>query len=203
MPFYRIAVTGNAAAGKSTVVDLFRSWGAPIVDADQLAKGAVAAASPGLAAVTARFGPGILHPDGSLDRVALRRRILADPAEREALNAIIHPIVARLGAEAEGRLQDAGERYVVHDIPLLFESLDPALYDAVVLVDAPLAIRRARLLDRGLTDEEAQGLIAAQLPPEGKRRRSHFIIDNASSRDALEARAREVWRELQGRAGIA
>jgi dephospho-CoA kinase len=200
---FRVALTGNAAAGKSTVVDLWRAWGADVIDADQLARDAVAKGSAGLAAVGTRFGAGVMLPDGNLDRVALRRRVMADADERSALNAIVHPIVARLAAEAETALEERGAPLVIHDIPLLFEALDPALYDAVVLVDAPLAVRQSRLAERGLDSADIAALIGAQMPAEGKRRRSHFIIDNGGTREALEARAREVWSELQRRAGIA
>jgi dephospho-CoA kinase len=202
-PFFRVALTGNAAAGKSTVAGLLRGAGAPIIDADVLARDAVAKGSPGLVAVAKRFGAEVLMPDGSLDRPALRRRVMGDPGERAALNAIVHPIVARLAAETEAALESAGAPVVVHDIPLLFEALDPALYDAVVLVDAPLAVRRARLADRGLAPAEIDDLVSAQLPAEGKRSRSDFVIDNAGTRGALESRVREVWSELQRKAAIA
>ena len=200
---YRVALTGNVAAGKSTVLDLFRSWGAQVTDADELARDAVAPGTPGLTAIVDRFGPDILMGDGTLDRVALRRRAMNDATERSALNAIVHPEVARLTAKAEDAHRKAGARMVVHDIPLLFEVLDPGEYDAVVLVDAPLETRRTRLAQRGLMPSDADAIIAAQLPPESKRSRSDFVIANGGTREALEARAREVWAELQARAGTA
>ena len=200
---YRVGLTGNVAAGKSTVLGHFRDWGAHVLDADVLAREAVEPGSEGLAQVALRFGAGVLHPDGSLNRAAMRQRILADPADREALNAIVHPIVSRLAADAEARLAARGVQLVVHDIPLLFEVLDPSIYDAVVLVEAPVAVRRARLAERGLAPGEADGLIAAQMPSEAKRGRSQFLIVNDASRGDLEARSREVWNELQRRAGLA
>ncbi len=200
---FRVALTGNAAAGKSSVVDLWRAWGAPVIDADELARDAVTKGSPGLQAVAQRFGAELVRFDGTLDRAALRRRVMGNPGERAALNAIVHPIVARLAAEADARVAGQGAPLVIHDIPLLFEALDPAGYDAVILVDAPLAERRARLAARGLGSADIDALIAAQLPAEGKRSRSHFIIENGGTRDALEARARQVWSELQQRARIA
>jgi dephospho-CoA kinase len=200
---FRVGLTGNVAAGKSAVVALWRDWGADVLDADQFAREAVEPGSPGLAAVALRFGTGVLRPDGTLDRAALRHRILADPADREALNAIVHPIVSRLAAEAEGQLARRGARLVVHDIPLLFESLDPSLYDAVVLIEAPIDIRRARMAERGLAPGETDALIAAQLPSEAKRGRSDFVIENGGTRDTLAAQARRVWNELQRRAGVA
>jgi dephospho-CoA kinase len=90
---------------------------------------------------------------------------------------------------------------VVSDIPLLFETADPAAFDVVVLVDAPAPLRRARLLaDRGLSADEADRMLAAQAPSGPKRARSTFVIDNDGDRTALEARAREVWAELLARA---
>jgi len=200
----RVGLTGNVAAGKSAVLDLFRQWGAAVVDADVLAREAVAPGTPGLAAVVARFGAGALGPDGTLDRAAMRRRILDDADARRALEAIIHPAVARLGAEREADARAAGAAIVVHDIPLLFEVLDPASFDAVVLVDAPPEVRRERLVrHRGLDAADAHRLIAAQQPSAPKRARATHVIDNAGSREALAASAAEVWAQLQAAAGLA
>ncbi len=196
----RIGLTGNVAAGKSAVAGLFRDWGAVVIDADVLARQAVAPGTPGLAAVLARF-PAADDGTGALDRGALRRHVLADPAEREALNAIVHPEVRRLRAAAEADALRADATVVVHDIPLLFEVLDPAEFDGIVLVDADVAERRRRLrADRGLSAVEADALIAAQWPAETKRARSTWIIENDGTRQQLAARARTVWRELQERA---
>jgi dephospho-CoA kinase len=196
-------LTGNVAAGKSAVLDLFTQWGAAAVDHDVLAREAVAPGSPGLERVRARFGPAVFLKDGSLDRSALRHRITSDAAEREALNAIVHPEVSRLAAQREAELRHKGAAIVVHDIPLLFEVLDPANYNAVVLVDAPEAVRRQRLVaNRGLSAAEADALIAAQMPSSAKRARSQFVIENDRDRPALEAAALGVWRKLQERAGI-
>ncbi len=196
----RIGLTGNVAAGKSAVTDLFRRWGAVVIDADALARQAVAPGTAGLAAVLARF-PFAADGTGGLDRAALRRHVMADAAERAALNAIVHPEVQRLRAAAEADAVRADATVVVHDIPLLFEVLDPAEFDGVVLVDAPEAERRRRLTeDRGLDRAEADALLAAQWPAQTKRARSAWIIDNDGTREALEARAHSVWRELQERA---
>lgn len=199
----RVGLTGNVGAGKSTVLELLRGWGAWTIDADALAREAVLPGAPALGAIEARFGRGVLQPDGTLDRAALRRRVMSDAKGREALNDIVHPVVARLTFEREQEAARAGARIVVHDVPLLFEALDPDTFDALVLVDAPPALRKERLMNsRGLSAAEADDLIAAQAPAQDKRARSHFVIDNDDSRDALERRAREVWSELLARAGI-
>jgi dephospho-CoA kinase len=193
-----VGLTGNVAAGKSTVLGLFASWGATVVDSDALAREAVEPGTPGHAAVAARFGDGVVRSDGGLDRTALRRRVTSDPIERRALEAIVHPIV-RARADALTRAAAAnGDLVVVVDVPLLFEVRDPADFDRVVLVDAPETERRDRLLrERHFAPADADALLASQLPSAGKRARSHAVIDNAGTREALAARALAVWRGLR------
>ena len=193
-----VGLTGNVAAGKSTVLALLASWGATVIDSDRLAREVVAPGTPGLAALLARFGPGVLAADGSLDRAALRHRVLADPAERLALNAIVHPLVQDRADALARAAGAAGDLIVVVDVPLLFEVRDPADFARVVLVDAPVAVRRARILrERGLDGAEADALIGAQLPSDAKRARSHAVIDNDGSREELERRAFALWQELR------
>jgi dephospho-CoA kinase len=192
----QVALTGNIAAGKSTVARHFADWGAIVIDADAIVHDLQQPGQPVLAAMVRRFGPGILRADGALDRPALRHLILEDPGARADLEAIVHPAVARRRAELIAAAAPAG-RIVVSDIPLLFESADPAAFDRVVLVDAPEAIRRDRLVRaRGLQPAEADRLIAAQMPSAAKRLRSDFTIDNDGSPDQLETAARAVWQQL-------
>src|SRR5436309_14154440 len=131
-----VALTGNIAAGKSTVVDLFRRWGATIIDADELARQAQAPGGAVLAAIAQRFGADVLAPDGSLDRAALRGKVMGDQAALDALNSIVHPAVRHRRDELVREAAERGDVLVVTDIPLLFEVLDPAQFDEVVLVDA-------------------------------------------------------------------
>lgn len=192
-----VALTGNVAAGKTTVAAWWRAWGGTVIEADTLVREVQAPGSPVLARIRERFGATVIRDDGTLDRAALRRLAFADAEARMALNAIVHPAVqerrAALLADAAAR----GERMVVSDIPLLFEALDPAAFDVVVLVDAPEDVRRERLLrDRGLLPDEADRLLAAQLPSGPKRARSHLVIDNTGSRDALRDAAADAWQRL-------
>jgi dephospho-CoA kinase len=199
-----VALTGNIAAGKSTVVDHFRRWGATIIDADALAREAQAPGGEVLAAIVRRFGADVLAPDGTLDRAALRGKVMGDQAALDALNAIVHPAVRHRREELSRAAQERGDVLVVHDIPLLFEVLDPTQFDVVVLVDASVALRRTRLRGmRGLSSEDADRMIAAQMPAERKRARSRFTIDNDGSRKALERHARAVFDELRRRAAVA
>ena len=196
-----VALTGNVAAGKSVVLAHFARWGATVVDVDRLARVVVEPGTPALTAIVARFGGDLTLADGSLDRALLRRRVMGDDERRAVLNAIVHPEVMRLHA---ARLEDArrsGAAIVVSDIPLLFEVLDPEAWDMVVLVDAPEETRRRRLMElRGYTEDEARDVIGAQLPSRLKRSKSHIIIDNDGSPEALEANARAAWTALTAEA---
>ncbi len=199
-----VGLTGNIAAGKSAVVDLFRRWGATVVDADELAREAEAPGSEVLAAIVRRFGRDVLAADGTLDRPALRAKVMGDQAALDALNQIVHPAVRRRRDELLHEARARGDVLVVNDIPLLFEVLDPAQFDAVVLVDAPVAVRRTRLRAmRGLGGDEADRMIAAQMPAERKRARSQFVIDNDGPLADLERKARGVFEELRRRAAVA
>jgi dephospho-CoA kinase len=196
-----VGLTGNIASGKSTVAAAWSRSGGWIVDADELARRAVAPGTPGLAQVVESFGTDVLGADGRLDRAALRRVVFADPAARRRLEAIVHPEVARLRAGEVARAAAAGARIVVHDIPLLFEAGLERTVEVIVLVDAPEPVRRARLVrDRGLGEEEAERMIVAQAPSSGKRALADYVIENDASLEALEARAAAVWLELERRA---
>jgi dephospho-CoA kinase len=143
----------------------------------------------------------VLRPDGSLDRAALRRLVMADPGALEALNRIVHPAVLARLTELAGEAAARGDRIVVSDIPLLFEVADPRRFDAVVLVDAPEPVRLRRLVEaRGLSESEAREMMGSQLPSAAKRARSDIVIDNDGDRDALERAAAAAWRALLARA---
>jgi dephospho-CoA kinase len=196
-----VALTGNIAAGKSAVAGLFRQWGATVLDADEIVREVQVPGGPVLARIADRFGASVLRADGSLDRPALRRVVLADPDALAALNRIVHPAVqvrrVQLLAEASAR----GDRVVVSDIPLLFEAGNPNEFDVIVLVDAPEALRLERIVEqRGIDRSEALQMIRAQMPASEKRARSDFVIVNDGDRAALERAAAAVWQALRARA---
>jgi len=194
-------LTGNIAAGKSSVARLFSAWGATLIDADALARKAVAPGTPGLTAIRKRWGAKVLGADGTLDRAALRRIVFADPGERAALDTIVHPDVARRRAEAVAAARAREDRRVICDNPLLFEAGLEGTVDVIVLVDAPRDMRLHRLRhDRGLTEADAAAMIDAQWPSAAKRERADWVIDNDGALSELEARARTVFNALQSRA---
>lgn len=193
-----VGLTGNIAAGKSAVSSQLRARGLSVIDADQLARDVVVPGSLGLERVLARFGEALRTPDGTLDRAALRTRIFADPEERRALEAILHPLIEERREAAIETARQNGEPLVVCDIPLLFEAHLEHRVDRIVLVDAPAAIRRERLIrDRGLTAEAADRMIAAQWPAEAKRARADHIIENSGTLAELEERTEALVRNLR------
>ena len=191
-----IGLTGGIGTGKSTVSALLRDLGAAVVDADEGARAVVEPGTPGLRAVVEEFGPGVLAPDGRLDRAGLAEIVFRDPERRARLNAITHPLVGAWAAQRTAEAIAQGARIVVHDIPLLFENQRQDQFERVILVYAPDEVAVRRLLDRGLSEEQARARIAAQMPIEEKRRLADNVIDNSDGLPATERQVRELWRQL-------
>ena len=172
----RVGLTGGIGTGKSYCLGRFATLGVPVIDADALARDAVAPGTPGLAAIAARFGPGVLAADGALDRPALGRLVFGDTKARAALEAIVHPDVYRRIREWFANLP-AGTRIAIADIPLLFETGHNHDFDEVVVAacDPEEQVRRVTARDN-LTDAEARARLAAQWPIEEKVKRAHYVI---------------------------
>ncbi|MCX0243271.1 dephospho-CoA kinase [Streptomyces drozdowiczii] len=198
----RVGLTGGIGAGKSEVSRLLVGHGAVLIDSDRIAREVVEPGTPGLAAVVEEFGPGILAPDGTLDRPALGAIVFADPDRLAALNAIVHPLVRDRSAELE---KAAGpDSVVVHDVPLLTENGLAPLYDLVVVVDAAPETQLDRLVRlRGMTEEDARARMAAQATREQRRAIADLVIGNDGPVEELADRVREVWAELTRRAAEA
>jgi dephospho-CoA kinase len=192
-----VGLTGGIASGKSTVGRLFRTWGAEVIDADQVAREVVAPGSEGFAEVVAAFGPEVIGGDGGLDRAALRARIAANPDDRRRLEAITHPRIQRAIAERLAALAAAGRPLAVVEAALMVETGSYRLYPAVVVVTTTPALQLARLLARdGTSEADARRLIAAQLPLAEKERAATHLVRNDGSEAELAARAREVFDTL-------
>jgi dephospho-CoA kinase len=190
---FRVGLTGNIASGKSSVVDVWRTLGAHVIDADVLAREAIAPGTVGQQRVLERFG--------TVDRAALRDVVFRDPTRRTELEQIIHPEVARLRAEREAALEQAGANIVVNDIPLLFEANLSDQFDMIVLVDAPATMRVQRIVQhRGIERAEAERMVAAQMPAEQKRKRATIIIENDGTLEELTTRAKAAWQKIQASA---
>jgi dephospho-CoA kinase len=192
----RAALTGGIATGKSYCIARFGSLGVPVIDADHLAREAVAFGSPGLAAVAHRFGDGILRPDGALDRAALARIVFSDRAARADLEAIIHPEVYRRIREWAANLP-AGTRVAIADIPLLFETGHQHEFDRVIVCACPPEEQVRRLIVRdGLSDEDARARLAAQWPIEEKMARADFVIHTDGSYADTDLQVSTIYETL-------
>jgi dephospho-CoA kinase len=193
----RIGLTGGIGSGKSTVSRLLAERGAVIVDADVIAREVVEPETPGLAAVVEAFGPGVLAADGSLDRPALAGVVFADPEARRRLDGIVHPLVrARATELAAAAPPDA---VVVHDVPLLVETGQAGSYDLVLVVQADPGTRVARLVQRGLSAEDARARMAAQATDEQRRAVADVVLDNSGTPEELAAQVDRFWAERVGR----
>jgi dephospho-CoA kinase len=188
-----IGLTGGIGSGKSTVSALLAERGAVIVDADRIAREVVEPGTPGLAAVVAAFGDDVLGPDGGLDRPALAAVVFADPEARARLDGIVHPLVRARAAElAAAAPPDA---VLVHDIPLLVETGQAGRYDLVLVVQADLGTRVARLVRRGMTEADARARIAAQATDEQRAAVADVVLDNSGTREELAAQVDRFWTE--------
>jgi dephospho-CoA kinase len=197
-----VGLTGGIASGKTTFAAALRARGVPVVDADALARAAVAPGSPGLAEVVRAFGSGVLAADGGLDRKALAAVVFADAGARRRLEAITHPAVRRAMAEETARLAAEGHPLAFYDTPLLYEVGLEALLDSVVVVWAPREVQRERLVRRdALSPEAAEARLAAQLPIDEKAARADFVVENAGPVDDLEAKADRLLADLRAGRG--
>jgi dephospho-CoA kinase len=189
----RIGLTGGIGSGKSTVSRLLVERGAVLIDADRIAREVVEPGTPGLAAVVQEFGTGVLAADGSLDRPALAAVVFGDPRARGRLDGIVHPLVRARAAELLAAAPD--DAVVVQDVPLLVETGQAASYDLVVVVEADPETRVARLVRRGLTEDDARARIAAQATDAERRAVADVVLDNTGTRERLAEQVDRLWVE--------
>ncbi len=191
-----IGLTGGAGSGKSTAAEMFRELGAAVIDADEASHAVYAPQTPGFDAVVREFGPEYVR-GGQVDRARLGELVFHDDDARRRLNAIVHPLVREWMAERTAEADRDGAEVVIHDVPLLFENGLEGLYSDVVLVYAPERVQIKRLVEgRGISEDRARAIIAAQLPIDEKRGRAQRVIDNSGSREVTRAQVNRVWDEL-------
>ena len=190
----RVGLTGGIGSGKSTVAGRLSEHGAVVIDADRIAREVVEPGTAGLAELVEAFGDDVLTPDGALDRAALARRVFADDAARARLNGIVHPRIGERTAELMAAAPS--EAIVVHDVPLLVENkLGPA-YHLVLVVDAPVETRVARVLrDRGMSEQDARARVAAQADEPARRAAADVWLDNGGSVDQVLAEVDALWAD--------
>jgi dephospho-CoA kinase len=179
-----IGLTGSIGAGKSTVARLLRERGLAVLDADAVAR-MVSGQQAVLSEVAAVLGPEYVGEAG-LERQKIAALVFSDLTARQKLNSIIHPRVRQEMQAQATALLSAGHRLVIQDIPLLFESGLESLFEAVIVVDAPLEARIARVMARDKSNEAAvRARDAAQMPADEKRRRTPYVIENNGDEAAL------------------
>ena len=186
---FSVALTGGIGAGKSTVAEIFEELGALVIDSDLLAREVLERGSPGYDLVVARFGDAILR-DGEIDRSALAAIVFSDPTARKELEAIIHPMVRERAEKIASR---AGDRIVINQIPLLFETSGAKRFDYVITVESDESVRRSRLRERGLKDYEIDKRFAAQASDSQRASISNVVISNNGSIDDLTRKVESIW----------
>ena len=180
---FRVGLTGGIASGKSTAANFFAALGVPILDSDQIAREVVEPGQPPLERLVERFGPGILTPDGHLDRPALREIVFSDPKARADLEALTHPAI---GAALEAESAAAGGPYQILVIPLLVEKNLAAHVDRVLVVDCDEALQVRRLRERdGSTPAQVQAILSAQVPRAARLKAADDVIHNDADLSAV------------------
>ncbi len=195
-----LGLTGSIGMGKSTTSALFRKAGVPVHDSDATVHALYAGAA---APLVERAFPGVTH-EGIVDRALLAARVRHNPREMARLEAIIHPLVRADRAAFVRAAAERGEKLVVLDVPLLFESGTDRECDATVVVSAPEAVQKARVFERpGMTPQWLAVIMSKQMPDSEKRRRAQFVIDTSKGVDAAERQVRSILRALAGAEGKA
>ncbi|KHN93451.1 dephospho-CoA kinase [Pectobacterium actinidiae] len=190
---YIVALTGGIGSGKSTVADEFAKLGATIVDADIIARQVVEPGKPALDTIRIRFGDAILNIDGSLNRTALRQRIFSSPEEKQWLNNLLHPLIHQ---ETQALFQAASAPYILWVVPLLVENGLQQRAQRILVVDVDKETQLARTLARdGISQQQAENILAAQATREQRLAYADDIIDNSRCPNALAPQVAELHRQ--------
>jgi dephospho-CoA kinase len=193
-----LGLTGSIGMGKSVTAGVFARCGIPVHDADAAVHRLYGGEA--VAAIAEAF-PGMVT-DGVVDRAVLGARVLADPAAMAKLESIVHPLVQQSQRAFLAAAQARAERIVVLDIPLLLETDASNRVDAVVVVSAPLALQRERVLARpGMSDAKLDAILLKQMPDVEKRRRAHFVVDSSHGVDSVERQVCGILRAVAGLPG--
>lgn len=191
-----VALTGGIACGKSTLAEILRELGAPVIDADDISRNLTAPGGKALPALWETFGGDVFQDDHTLNRAALAARVFQDPEQLRKLNAVTHPlIIEQMQSEIE-RCRDSGATVVVLDVPLLFETGFDRLADETVCVSAPLPVQLERLMSRnGLTEEQAMARIRSQMPLSEKEKRADRTISTDRPLEELRTLMNRLYRQ--------
>ncbi|OEU68242.1 MAG: dephospho-CoA kinase [Desulfobacterales bacterium PC51MH44] len=183
----KVAVTGGAGSGKTTVCKRLKELGVKVISSDALAREAVAKGSPAYKNIVNYFGEKVLISDGNINRQLLRRTIINDDVARLALERFIHPEISKLMQRKTAKAEEDGDRVVLIEVPLLFELGLEGQFDVVVVVSTDFEVRVKRLMDRdNISREEAENLLNVQMPNNDKVERAEFVLTNEGSKEQLK-----------------
>lgn len=195
-----VALTGGIGSGKSTVADAFARHGVPIIDTDVIARELVTPGQPALTEIAAYFGDEVMTPDGQLDRARLREKIFAEPAQRQALEQMLHP---RIRDEVRHRIETLQSPYCLVVIPLFTETGDYPFVDRVLVVDADEDTRIHRTMARDhLSREQVEQILASQSSRAERLALADDIVDNSSEPDELMEQVDKLHQKYLALAGI-
>jgi dephospho-CoA kinase len=191
-----IGLTGGAGSGKSTVASMLRELGATVLDADVAAHMVYEPGSLGFDMIESEFGPDYVR-EGKIDRARLGELVFHDADARARLNAIVHPLVREWMSAQTANALMRGAEVVVQDVPLLYENGLEDLYEDVVVVFVPQPVQIERLVGRGVSEDRARAIVAAQMPIEDKRARARHVIDNSGTLEETRRQVEEVWARVR------
>jgi dephospho-CoA kinase len=196
-----IGLTGGIGSGKSTVAEIIREAGHPVLSADDIGRDITHTNEAVKASIRTTFGDDVYLPDGRLDRLKMSALVFGETAEHEnnrtLLNGIVHPAVWKTVADEAAKHFRAGHRFVFNESALLFETGADTFYDRIIVVDAPEEVRVKRLAEgRNIPEDEARKRILAQIPSEEKRKKANFVIDNATTLESVRLQTHEVLERL-------
>ena len=195
-----VGLTGGIACGKSTVADMLRALGVPIVDADRIAREVVEPGSTVLEAIVGAFGGEVLRADGSLDRARLGELVFADPEARAHLNSMVHPAIQERSRALLEELARAGHEIAVYDAALILENGLGGTVEGLIVVAVPEDVQVDRIVRRdGLNRAAAIARIRAQMPLAEKVAHADWVVDNSGTVEETRRRVQGIWQDVQGR----
>jgi dephospho-CoA kinase len=194
-----LGLTGGIGSGKSTVARMFADLGAHVLDADELVREMLGPGGEAVDAVAEAFGQGVLHPEGSVDRKKLAQRVFGDEDARRRLEAILHPrvVAARRRHIQEKAPRSGPDAVFLSEAALIFEASTWPEFDAIVLVIAPIEVRKARLLAAGWTPEDMERRMAAQWPDDRKAALADWVVDNGGTDAQTRAQVEALWKRFK------
>ena len=193
----KVGLTGGIGAGKSTVADLFSKRGAVVIRSDELARQVIEPETPGQKQVISRFGIEILNDKGSIDRAKLAQIVFKDDVALKDLENIVHPLVRERTNQLMS--EQTSETIIINEIPLLLEKNMESLFDFLVIVISSEKNRLERLLQRGVSEDQAKSRMAKQVDDQARKAAADFLIVNDGNLDQLDADVQKIWQTLQER----